>query len=188
MLERHVEALVFCSTAPIKVREIQACLEDMFGTVVEEAHIQEALERLRVRYADEQFSFGLEQLSGGYQFLSKPAYHPALSVLLKQQTKRRLSVAQMETLAIIAYKQPVTKSEIEHIRGVNCDYAVGKLLEKELITIRGKSDAIGRPLLYGTSDKFMEYFSINDLRDLPQPKDFSAEENEIGLELKERED
>jgi segregation and condensation protein B len=105
--------------------------------------------------------------------------------MLKQQSRRRLSNSALETLSIIAYKQPVIKSEIEKIRGVNCDYSIQKLLEKELIEIRGKSDAVGRPLIYGTSAKFMEYFGINDLKDLPTPKDFAPEENTIG---EERED
>ena len=86
----------------------------------------------------------------------------------------------METLSIIAYKQPVSKSEMEQIRGVNCDYAVQKLLEKELVEIKGKSEGLGHPLLYGTSERFMDYFGINDLKDLPVPKDFATEENEIG--------
>jgi segregation and condensation protein B len=86
----------------------------------------------------------------------------------------------METLSIIAYKQPISKPEIETIRGVNCDYAIQKLLDKGLIEIKGKAETIGRPMLYGTSTKFMEYFGINDLADLPLPKDFSSEINVIG--------
>jgi segregation and condensation protein B len=105
--------------------------------------------------------------------------------MLKQQSKRRLSNSALETLSIIAYKQPVTKSEIERIRGVNCDYSIQKLLEKELIEIRGKSEAVGRPIIYGTSPNFMEYFGINDMKDLPTPKDFAPEENAIGEESEE---
>jgi segregation and condensation protein B len=114
--------------------------------------------------------------------LSKPAYQSSIGILLKQQSKKRLSNSALETLSIIAYKQPVTKSQIEQIRGVNCDYTTQKLLEKELIEILGKADSIGRPLLYGTSAKFMEYFGINDLSELPTPKDFSSEDNTIGEE------
>jgi segregation and condensation protein B len=149
---------------------------------VPESHILDAITSLIEKYAHEDFSFALEHLAGGFQFLTKPAYQSSISILLKQQSQKRLSTAQLETLSIIAYKQPVTKSEIEQIRGVNCDYSVQKLLEKELVAIKGKSDHIGRPLLYGTSDKFMEYFGINQLSDLPLPKDFSKEENEIGEE------
>ncbi|MFT6871424.1 MAG: segregation and condensation protein B, partial [Roseivirga sp.] len=93
----------------------------------------------------------------------------------------------LETLSIIAYKQPTTKSELEQIRGVNCDYSVQRLLEKELIEIKGKSENVGRPILYGTSDQFMDYFGINDLKDLPTPKDFATPDNEIGSPEKEEE-
>ena len=154
----------------------------MFESEVPIAHIFEAIEALQKKYSHEDFSFALENLAGGYQFLTKPAYQASISILLKQQSHKRLSTAQLETLSIIAYKQPVTKTEIEHIRGVNCDYSIQKLLEKELVSIKGKSDSVGRPILYGTSEKFMEYFGINSITDLPQPKDFSQEENQIGEE------
>lgn len=154
----------------------------MFESEVPLEHIASAILDLQGKYAQEDFSFALEHLGGGYQFLTKPAYQASISILLKQQSQKRLSAAQLETLSIIAYKQPVTKTEVEQIRGVNCDYSVQKLLEKELIAIKGKSDGIGRPLLYGTSDKFMEYFGINSIQDLPQPKDFAKEDNEIGEE------
>ena len=133
------------------------------------------------------FSFQLNRAAGGYQFLTKPAYQASISIMLKQQSKKRLSTSAMETLSIIAYKQPISKTEIENIRGVNCDYAVQKLLDKGLIEITGKAETIGRPMLYGTTQKFMEYFGINDLVELPTPKDFSTEVNTIGesTDLKE---
>ncbi len=152
----------------------------MFESEVPDDHISEAITSLREKYASDDFSFSLEKSGGGYQFLTKPAYQSSIGILLKHRSQKRLSTAQLETLSIIAYKQPITKSEIEQIRGVNCDYSVQKLLEKELVTIKGKSEGLGRPLLYGTSDKFMDYFGINDIKELPQPKDFSSEENEIG--------
>ncbi len=154
----------------------------MFEADVPMEHIDEALLQLEQKYQQEEYSFALEHLGGGYQFLTKPAYQASIAILLKQQSQKRLSTAQMETLSIIAYKQPVTKGELEQIRGVNCDYSVQKLLEKELIEIKGKSDSIGRPMLYGTSGKFMEYFGINSIQDLPQPKDFSQPDNQIGEE------
>ncbi len=154
----------------------------MFETEIAWDILEKTLSKLQEKYADDDFSFSLEHLGAGYQFLTKPAYQASISILLKQQSHKRLSTAQMETLSIIAYKQPVTKSEVEQIRGVNCDYSIQKLLEKELVSIKGKSESIGRPLLYGTSDKFMDYFGINHLKDLPQPKDFHSEENQIGEE------
>lgn len=181
-LPKHIEALIFCSPSPLGIEEIQKCLTEMFESEVPKEHINAAILTLRNKYQEDDFSFSLEHLGAGYQFLTKPAYKASISILLKQQSQKRLSTAQMETLSIIAYKQPVTKSEIEQIRGVNCDYSVQKLLEKELVAIKGKSEALGRPMLYGTSEKFMEYFGIHTLKDLPQPKDFSQEGNQIGEE------
>lgn len=152
----------------------------MFEAEVPEEHVLAAIKELRLKYQSEDFSFQIELLGGGYQFLTKPAYQASISILLKQQSQKRLSTAQLETLSIIAYKQPITKGEIEQIRGVNSDYSVQKLLEKELVEIQGKSEGVGRPLIYGTSEKFMEYFGINSVTDLPQPKDFSNPDNQIG--------
>lgn len=181
-LVNHIEALVFCSPKPISENEILSCLKEMFDADVPEADIAQGLNELRERFNSEDHSFELVKSGGGFQFLTKPAYQASIGILLKQQSKRRLSNSALETLAIIAYKQPVTKGEMEQIRGVNCDYAVQKLLEKELVEIKGKSEGVGRPLLYGTSPKFMDYFAINDLSELPTPKDFSKEENTIGEE------
>lgn len=181
-LKNHVEALIFCSAQPIKDVEIQSCLAEMFDADVPLEDISKAIDQLQEKYAPDEFSIEISKVGGGYLFFSKPAYQASIGILLKQQSKRRLSNSAMETLSIIAYKQPVTKSDIEKIRGVNCDYTVQKLLEKELIEIRGKSDTVGRPLIYGTSKNFMEYFGINDLKDLPTPKDFAQEENIIGEE------
>ena len=181
-LHRHIEALIFCAPEPLGVEEIVLCLSEMFGTAVPSKDIELALQELSLNYASEEFSFALENLGGGYQFLTKPAYQPSIQILLRQQSQKRLSTAQLETLSIIAYKQPVTKGEVEQIRGVSCDYSLQKLLEKELIEIKGKSEGIGRPLIYGTSVKFMDYFGINSLQDLPQPKDFTQPDHQIGEE------
>lgn len=181
-LFNHIEALIFCSPKPIAKEEIQACLKEMFEADVPEEDIDQAISKIHERYEAGEFSFSLVKSGGGFQFLTKPAYQASIGILLKQQSKKRLSTSALETLAIIAYKQPVTKTSVEQIRGVNCDYAIQKLLEKELIELRGKSDGVGRPILYGTSQKFMDYFGINDIRDLPSPKDFAVEENVIGKE------
>lgn len=151
----------------------------MFDTEVAEKDVITEIQNLMDEYDQERYAFHIIQINGGYQFLSKPAYQASISILLKHQSKKRLSTAALETLSIIAYKQPITKATIEQIRGVGCDYAIQKLLEKSLVEIKGKDDTVGRPLLYGTSDKFMEYFGINTLQELPTPKDF-AQGNEIG--------
>ncbi|WMJ72554.1 SMC-Scp complex subunit ScpB [Cytophagaceae bacterium ABcell3] len=179
-LSNHIESLIFCSSDPLKVTEIKQCLNEMFEAEVPESDITEALENLLKKYEQDEYPFCIYKSGGGYQFLTKPAYQASISIMLKQKSKKRLSTSALETLAIIAYKQPISKAGIEQIRGVNCDYTVQKLLEKELVEIKGKADTPGRPLLYGTSEKFMDYFGINSLKDLPMPKDFKVEDNEIG--------
>jgi len=181
-LSNHIEALVFCSPKPISADDIQECLKEMFDAEVPDDDIFSGLKTVEEKFKSDQFAIELVKSGGGYQFLTKPAYQASIGILLKQQSKKRLSNSALETLSIIAYKQPVTKSEAEQIRGVNCDYTIQKLLEKELIEIKGKSDGVGRPLLYGTSQKFMDYFGINDLKELPTPKDFTTEENSVGEE------
>ena len=162
---------------------MNTCLTEMFEADVPEKDILEAIKKLSAQYQSDEYAFEINHVGGGYQFLTKPAYQASISILLKQQSKKRLSNSAMETLSIIAYKQPTTKGEMEQIRGVNCDYSVQKLLEKGLIEIKGKSENIGRPLLYGTSNQFMEYFGINDITELPTLKDFGTEEeNTIGEE------
>lgn len=152
----------------------------MFNADVPEEDIVGAIQRIEEKYQHDDYSFQLYKAAGGYQFLTKPAYQASISILLKQQSKKRLSTSAMETLSIIAYKQPISKTEIENIRGVNCDYAVQKLLDKGLIEITGKAETIGRPMLYGTTAKFMEYFGISDLTELPVPKEVNTEVNTIG--------
>ncbi|HEY9006905.1 SMC-Scp complex subunit ScpB [Ohtaekwangia sp.] len=186
-LQNHIEALIFCSPGPIKVVDIKTCLSEMFNADVPDEDIAGAIQRLEEKYIADEYSFQLYKAGGGYQFLTKPAYQASIGIMLKQQSKKRLSTSAMETLSIIAYKQPISKTEIENIRGVNCDYAVQKLLDKSLIEITGKADSIGRPMLYGTTPKFMEYFGINDLAELPVPKEFTGDVSTIGenTDLKE---
>ncbi|TAH40352.1 MAG: SMC-Scp complex subunit ScpB [Bacteroidetes bacterium] len=180
-LNQHIEALIFCSEQSISIDEIAGSLKLSFEWELSEETILKALEEIKLKYASEDYPFCLEEISEGYQFLSKKEFHATISALIQHKSKKKLSVSQMETLAIIAYKQPITKSEVEHIRGVNCDYAIHKLLEKEMVSISGKSEGPGRPVLYSTSKNFMDYFGIQNPKDLPQLKDLHMEQNEIGV-------
>lgn len=184
LLKKHIEAIIFCSEKPVGISEIRDCMSAMFDAQIQEADVKEAVEQLMQKYSSDDYAFGIYNIAEGYQFLTKPAYQSSLSIYLKNSSKKRISASALETLSIIAYKQPISKSNIEQIRGVNCDYSIQKLLEKEIIEIKGKADTIGRPILYGTNHKFLEYFGISALTDLPQPKDFAVADNEIG-ELKE---
>lgn len=112
--------------------------------------------------------------------MSKPYYHKVITVLLQHRSKRKLSVAALECLSIIAYAQPVTKTDIEQIRGVNCDHTIQKLMERDLIRITGRAETAGRPLLYGTTQYFMDYFGINTLDELPKLKEFEQKDMSIG--------
>ncbi|EJF54450.1 segregation and condensation protein B [Saprospira grandis DSM 2844] len=179
-LERYIEALIFSAELPIKLGEIVACLESAFSDSFSKKQVQLAIEGLMARYQEEQYSFELLEIAEGYQFLTKSNYYDLIGVYLKQKSKKKLSRSALETLAIIAYQQPVSKSEIERLRGVSCDYAVQKLLEKELIEIKGRSTDPGRPLLYGVSSKFMEHFGLSSMKDLPKLKEFKLPENAIG--------
>ncbi len=179
-LAQHIESLIFAATDPIALTEIKTCMEAAFETQFEAEEIKTAIAELQDRYLQDDFAIEIIEIARGYQFMTKPAYHPTIGVYLKQTTKKRLSRAALETLSIIAYKQPVVKSELEKIRGVSCDYSIQKLLEKELVSIIGRAETPGRPLLYGTSEKFMDYFGLKDLKDLPQPKDFKEPANQIG--------
>ncbi len=148
---------------------------------ITEEEVFSVVETLIVKYITDQYSFELRKIGGGYQFLTKAPYHEAISTLLNLKEKKRLSSAALETLSIIAYKQPITKSEIEQIRGVNADYSIHKLLEKDLIEIAGKRDTPGNPILYEVSQTFLEYFGINSTTDLPQPKEVEpSTENVVG--------
>ena len=179
-LAQHIESIIFATPEPVSLKEIRNCLQETFETKFKKEEILQAIEQLQLRYQQDEYAFEIIEIADGYQFMTKAAFHQTVGTYLKQTTKKRLSRAALETLSIVAYKQPVTKSELEKIRGVSCDYSIQKLLEKELVSILGRDEGPGRPLLYGTSEKFMDYFGLKSLKDLPQPKDFKEPENQIG--------
>jgi segregation and condensation protein B len=154
-------------------------INNAFGFMEERAtkeQVDAALEGIREKYSAEFYPFEVKQSGGGWQFLTKSIYHPTVAQLNGDKYQKRLSNAALETLSIIAYKQPITKGEIEAIRGVNSDYSIQKLLEKELIVISGRDEQLpGRPLVYATSQNFMDYFGINSSDDLPQIKEVLAD-------------
>lgn len=177
----HIEAIIFASTQPVTIIELCNCFAQMDEMEIEEFEVKDALKRIAKKFKGADSSFELVQKGGGYQFLTKAAYHETVALFLNQKSKKKLSTAAMETLSIIAYKQPVTKSEIEQIRGVNADYTIHKLLEKELVSVLGKAETPGRPILYGVSPFFLDYFGINSTEELPKLKEIAPpEENTVG--------
>lgn len=179
-IAQQIEALVFASEQGITAEEIQAVLEAATEREHSLASISETLEALEAKYAADTQVLELKRINNAYQLLTKAAYYPVVGQLQQYRARKKLSQAAMETLAIIAYRQPITKLEIEQIRGVNCDYSVQRLLDRGLIQIAGKSSAIGHPILYATSDFFMDYFGMDTPADLPRLKDIVDEDNTIG--------
>ena len=179
-IEQYIEALIFVSEQSIRTEEILYCLQAAFSQDFTEDEVNGHITHITKKYHDKNFAIEVVKVNNGYQFLTKKEYHQVISLLQAQRAKKKLSHAALETLAIIAYKQPVTKPEIEQIRGVNCDYSIQKLLEKELISIIGKSESVGKPILYGTSSIFMDYFGINNIKELPQIKEFTDNTTSIG--------
>lgn len=179
-IEQHIEALIFASEQSIRIEEIMFCLQATFGEDFSEQDIKSHLDNIKIKYQSPDLALEMVKMGNGYLFLTKKDYHPVINQLQLQRSKKKLSQAAIETLAIIAYKQPVTKLDVEQIRGVNSDYSIQKLLEKELIAISGKSETVGKPLLYSTSPLFMDYFGINDISELPQIKDFTESAVSIG--------
>lgn len=178
----HIEALIFASDKPLTAPDLTELINNAMGFIDDRANLEQietAIEGINEKYQSEFYAFELRQIGGGWQFLTKPAYHKTVAQLNGDKFIKKLSTAALETLAIIAYKQPITKSEIESIRGVNCDYAVQKLLEKDLVIISGRNeDAVGKPLIYATSKSFMDYFGINRPEDLPQISELLLEKYE----------
>ncbi len=174
MLMPHVEALIFASDRPLTQIEITEILGQSVFPEIDPHSVATCLTMIFDKYAAPGFPFHLTESGGGYQFLTKKEYHKTVLQLHGDKHIKKLSASAMETLSIIAYKQPITKGEIEYIRGVSADYSITKLLEKELIVIAGrKEDAVGKPLIYTTSKHFMDYLGVNSPSQLPQLKDLN---------------
>jgi segregation and condensation protein B len=170
-----LEALLFASDAPVGLATLVEILD---GPSAEE--VANLLAELKHEYETTERGVALVEIAGGYQLLSRKECAPWIDRMLRTRRKTRLSRAGLETLAIVAYKQPITKTEIDSIRGVDSSGSLHTLLERNLVLIRGRSKAVGRPLLYGTTPEFLSYMGVNDVDDLPELK-------ELGSVLEERE-
>lgn len=185
----HIEALIFASDRPLTTLEITDMVNNAAAFAEEKiplGQVESAIESILDKYSQGFFPFEMKMVGGGWQFLTRKEFHNTVSQLNGDKFLKRLSAASLETLAIIAYKQPITKGEIESIRGVNCDYTVQKLLEKELIIISGRNEKQpGQPLIYSTSKNFMDYFGINSAEDLPKIREIANEESSESSGLKD---
>jgi len=181
----HIESLIFASDKPLTTLEILELVNNAFAFMDEKVsldQVESAIDGIVEKYNSDSdsyrnYPFEVKQSGGGWQFLTKKEYHKTIAQLNGDKFLKRLSGAALETLAIIAYKQPITKGEIEAIRGVNSDYTVQRLLEKELVIISGRNEKLpGHPLVYCTSKNFMDYFGINSAEDLPKIREVLAEQ------------
>lgn len=175
-LKRVIEALVFASDKPLSLQQIRDIIGDIDSRV-----IRRLINELMQQYSESQISFGITEIAGGFQFTTNPAYGRWLKRLYNIRQKDYLTGPSLETLAIIAYRQPVTKTDIENIRGVNIDGVINNLLQKGLIRITGRKEVVGRPFLYGTTSLFLQYFGLNSLQELPALPEFQAADLKISL-------
>jgi len=168
-----IESIIFASDEPINEKDLLNVIREIDGEDVKLklGELNSLIEELNAEYSETNRSFKIIKIAGGFSFATNREYAKYVGFLSTEKTKRRLSQSALETLALVAYKQPITKPEIEAIRGVNSDYMLSTLLDKKLIKIEGRAESIGRPLLYGTTDEFLKYFGLNSISDLPKPRE-----------------
>ncbi len=185
-----IEALLFATDEPLSLRQIADIMSPGDGSEqgrrVSPESVLGLIEELNVEYGQVARAFRIVKVAGGYQFATQPQYGVWLGRMVREKSRRKLSVSALESLAVIAYKQPVTKPEIESIRGVNADYVLRSLLERNLVTIVGRAATPGRPLLYGTTREFLKHFGLNDLSELPKPREINELLAEAEYEVEKR--
>ncbi len=169
--DQAVEALVFASDVPLRTEDVARAYGEVTGVDVEAGAVEEAVGRLNRAYRQGGRAFRIQRWAGGLRMATVEEVHPFVRALFEHDEARRLSRSLLETLAVIAYKQPVTRPEVDHVRGVNSDYALRQLLERDFVTIAGRGEGVGRPLLYATTDRFLDQFGLDGLGDLPTPRE-----------------
>lgn len=170
-LDRALEALVFAAEAPVTAEELARAYEEVTGAETLLEDVEEAIGRLNLAYQEGGRAFRIRHWGHGYRMATVDDVAPFVKALFAQEEERRLSRAVLETLAIVAYQQPVSKPEIDFVRGVNSDYTIRHLMEREFITVVGRSESVGRPLLYGTTEVFLDQFGLGTLDELPRPRE-----------------
>lgn len=187
-----VEALIFAATEPVSATIIAATLREADEKItVSEQDVDAMIDAINAELLDQRRPYSIELLAGGYTFLTRSEQHRWLRIFQHRNASRRISQSALETLAVVAYKQPITKPELDLIRGVDSGYVVRSLLEKDLIEVAGRAETPGRPLYYRTSATFLEHFGLNSVSELPKPREIEdilkdddmAEHRQLMLEL-----
>ncbi|MEX0994893.1 MAG: SMC-Scp complex subunit ScpB [Balneolaceae bacterium] len=167
-----IEALIFASPDPISWDHLAGIIEESEDELIlERESIRQIVGELNNRYDENDLSFRIEEVGGGYTFVTQPRYYPWLSIFQHENAYRKLSQPAIETLAIVAYRQPITKPEVDQIRGVDSGYILRQLLEKMLVRVSGRANSPGKPLLYKTTEHFLKHFGINSVDELPRPRE-----------------
>ncbi|WP_245527668.1 SMC-Scp complex subunit ScpB [Chloroherpeton thalassium] len=188
-IKQQLEALIFSSDESLSAKMILAAFDDARFS---EELIDELVQELNHDYEKTGRVFRIRKIAGGFRFLTEPEFHFTIQKLMQPKLQRRISQAGLETLAIVAYKQPISKAEIEAIRGTNSDYVVRMLLERNLVKVSGRAETVGKPLLYSTTKEFLDYFSLSSLSDLPKPREIqelmkeAESQSLLNAELEER--
>ncbi|MGD0337656.1 MAG: SMC-Scp complex subunit ScpB [Bacteroidota bacterium] len=189
-LKGMIEAMIFASDEPLSLSTLKDVFEaseiDGQRIEIEMEEIKHIIEELNAEYSAEKRSYHIIEIAGGYQYATLLKFSSWVGKIFKEKARRRLSQSAMESLAIIAYKQPVTKPALEYIRGVNSDYVLKTLLERNLVAIIGRASTPGRPLIYGTTQDFLRHFGLNSLSDLPKPREIEELLGETELEVEKR--
>lgn len=171
-LSSVIEALIFASDEPISGDKIRTIIvENEEQIEIDEQTVSDFVDKLNQRYDENGLSFRIEKIAGGYTFVTQSKYHYWLSVFQHENAFRKLSQSAIESLAIVAYRQPITKPEVDQIRGVDSGYIIRQLMEKTLIEVAGRADSPGKPLLYKTTKHFLRHFGLNSVQDLPKPRE-----------------
>lgn len=174
-LEKAVEALVFAADEPVTSAHLARAYADVTGEEVPSpAEVEEVIASINGLYERTERAYRIEAWAGGYRFATTSDAAPFIQALRDTDRQRRLSRTLMETLAILAYRQPTSRTDVEFVRGVDCDYALRKLMEYGLIDVVGRAETIGRPLLYGTTDRFLELFGLSSLENLPNLRELES--------------
>lgn len=170
-LDKAAEAIIFAADEPVSPDAIRITYGEVTGIDIVEADVLESVARLNAAYDVEGHAFQIHHWGGGFRMATEESVVGFVKAFLLKEEEKRLSRALLETLSVVAYKQPVSKPEVDHVRGVQSDYAVRQLLERDFITVVGRSDSVGRPLLYGTTEHFLDQFGLGTLEELPRPRE-----------------
>ena len=176
-----IEAMLVSSDRPLKPIALVDAIGVHLDVQLKESNIADAIRALNEQYLDSGRAFTIESISGGYRMMTRAEHAPVIAAMHRSRASTRLSKPALETLAIIAYRQPITRAELEAIRGVACGEVVRSLMERKMVKITGRAEELGRPMLYGTTRQFLDTFGLSSVKDLPKPEEFADQMVQQGI-------